>query len=371
MLARGSKALRFGIGLTLVIAAAELVVMQALKLFSALPPGLAAVIDALLLAVLISPAIYLLLYRPLYRQLTERQAAELRLKSALDEQAHLNQQLSQAREQLLESEKLVSMGQIAAGVAHEINNPVGYIGSNLSTLADYCDGVVRLLAAYEACHELIETDTSRFQQVLRAREQADVEYLKADIEDLISESRDGIERVKRIVQDLKDFSRSDDGVLEAVDLNAELERALNIAHNQLKYHTTLTKHYTEPLPLVRCVPSQIDQVLLNILVNAGQAIENQGTITLSTQVFADEVCVSIADSGCGMSEELRLRIFEPFYTTKPRGKGTGLGLSVSWGIVKKHGGRIEVTSELGKGSEFRVYLPLVPPAECSEIAATE
>lgn len=345
------------LSITLVVFIAELLVMVALMQFKALPPLAGALIDASLLTLIIAPALYMRVYRHLIREIQHRQDAEIDLCHTLDEQRSLNTKLTQARDQLIQSEKLVSMGQMAAGVAHEINNPIGFIGSNLGSLENYRGNLMALLNTYESCHPQIKKDDELYQSVIAARAAADIDYLKTDISSLIEESAEGITRVKRIVKDLKDFSRTDDGVREQADLNHELERTLNIVNNQLKYHCTLVKQL-QPLPLVECVPAQINQVFLNMLVNAGQAIAQEGVITLNTQACADEVCISISDTGSGMTDEQKTRLFEPFYTTKPRDKGTGLGLSVSWGIISKHGGRIEVESVLGTGTTFRIYLPL-------------
>lgn len=357
MKAAVKSALRVVLSIALVVFIAELLVMVALMQFAEFPPLAGALIDATLLTLIIAPALYMGVYRHLIHEIQQRQDAEIELCQALDEQRGLNAKLTQARDQLIQSEKLVSMGQIAAGVAHEINNPIGFIGSNLSTLENYAGELIALLNTYESCHPYIKKNSDLYLAVSKARAAADIDYLKTDISSLLAESLEGITRVKRIVKDLKDFSRSDDGVREQADLNHELERTLNIVNNQLKYHTKLVKKL-QPLPLVECVPAQINQVFLNILVNAGQAIAQEGIITLSTQALADEVCISISDTGSGMTDEQKTRLFEPFYTTKPRDKGTGLGLSVSWGIISKHGGRIEVDSVLGTGTSFRIYLPL-------------
>jgi len=354
-------ALKVVSSIALIVFIAELLVMVLLMRLDTLPPLTNALIDASLLSLIIAPALYFRVYLPLMLEIRSRQQIETELHRALAEQQSLNSKLTQARHQLIEAEKLVSMGQIAAGVAHEINNPIGFIGSNLGTLKSYAEDLLQLLDTYESCHSELQQHTALYNNIIAARTKADIDYLKTDITSLIDESVDGITRVRQIVKDLKDFSRADDGVREQVDLNNELDRTLNIVHNQLKYHTTLVKNL-QPLPLVDCVPAQINQVFLNFLVNAGQAIEKEGIITLESQSADDEMCISISDSGCGMNEEQKLRLFEPFYTTKPRDKGTGLGLSVSWGIINKHGGRIEVESLLGIGTTFRIYLPINPPS---------
>jgi two-component system, NtrC family, sensor kinase len=196
------------------------------------------------------------------------------------------------------------------------------------------------------------------------RAQTDFEFLRTDIAALVSESRDGLLRVKRIVQDLRDFSRGGvEEVLQTIDLHTALDSTLNIVNNELKYKASIVRDYGD-LPEIECMPSRLNQVFLNLLVNAGQSIEGNGTITISTGFDDSEAWVAIADTGCGIAPENLNRIFDPFYTTKPVGQGTGLGLSVSHSIVRKHGGRIDVDSEPGKGTRFTVRLPL--PARGAE-----
>ena len=190
------------------------------------------------------------------------------------------------------------------------------------------------------------------------RESIDFDFLRSDIVALLAESRDGILRVKHIVQDLKDFSRGGvDEIWEIVNLHDALDRTLNIVHNEVKYKARIETHYGS-LPDVECLPSRLHQVFLNLIVNAGQAIEASGTITISTGASTSEIWIRFEDTGCGIPKEHLNRIFEPFFTTKPVGQGTGLGLSVSYSIVCRHGGRIDVESEVGRGSRFTIHLPV-------------
>jgi len=185
-----------------------------------------------------------------------------------------------------------------------------------------------------------------------------LDYLREDIPILLKESRDGLDRVKNIVTGLRDFSRADDGKWAPADLTQILETALQIAGNEIKHKATVVKELVE-LPLVPCISSQINQVLVNLLVNAAQAVSSPGgIITVRSGIKGASVWLEICDNGCGIPEDVRTRIFEPFYTTKDVGKGTGLGLSISWEIVQRHHGEIEVDSALGKGSTFRVSLPM-------------
>ncbi len=257
-----------------------------------------------------------------------------------------------AQNQLLQSEKMAAVGQLAAGVAHEINNPIGFVTSNLGTLKSYVQNLLELIAAHEAA---AAGDAARLAQV---RQAVDIDYLREDIVALMTESSDGLERVRKIVQDLKDFSHVDEAEWQDANLNAGLDSTLNVVSNEIKYKAEVIKEYAQ-LPLVRCIPGQLNQVFMNLLVNAAQAIEKRGTITVRTGVKDGKVCITVSDTGCGMTSEVAKRVFEPFYTTKPVGKGTGLGLSLAYDIiVKKHSGRIDVDSTPGRGTTFTISLPL-------------
>ena len=265
--------------------------------------------------------------------------------------------------QLLQADKMASIGQLAAGVAHEINNPIGYIHSNLATLSEYVRNLLLLISTYESLlRQSLPDGDARRAQIAALKEQADYDFLVRDLPNLLSESREGTERVRKIVQDLRDFSRA--GNTEEwtlADLHQGLDSTLNIVWNDLKYKCEVLRQYDE-IPRVECLPSQLNQVFLNILVNAGHAIANHGSIKVATRREGENVVVAISDSGCGISPENLDRIFDPFFTTKPVGQGTGLGLSLSYGIVRKHGGRIEVESKPGVGTTFRIVLPQRQPA---------
>lgn len=276
-------------------------------------------------------------------------------------------QLKSIQAQLIQSEKMASIGQLAAGVAHEINNPMGFISSNLNTLAEYAADLTALIekltqvaVAVEAGHW--EQASALAAQALEYSRQIDSAFLLQDMVQAINESREGAERVRRIVLDLRDFSREDTGEPTYADLNAALESTLNIVWNELKYKATVHREYGE-LPPVRCWPMRLQQVFMNLLVNAAQAIPERGEITVRTYARDEKVYVEIRDTGIGIPPEHMSRIFDPFFTTKEVGKGTGLGLSVALGIVERHGGRIEVESQVGKGSTFTVILPVHGPAQ--------
>ncbi|HSV53645.1 MAG TPA: ATP-binding protein [Burkholderiaceae bacterium] len=283
---------------------------------------------------------------------------------ANNELKQANARLSDAQDKLMQSEKLASIGQLAAGVAHEINNPIGFIFSNFGTLEKYLADLFLMLAAYEEAEAgLAGTEVGGKLKALR--EEVELDYLKEDIPTLMAESKDGITRVRNIVQNLKDFSRVDSSQEWVMaDLHHGLDSTLNIVNNEIKYKADVVKSYGE-LPDVECLPSELNQVFMNLLVNAAHAIHaERGTITIRTgTVDAAAVWVEVQDNGSGIAKENLGRIFDPFFTTKPVGKGTGLGLSLSYGIVKKHLGQIEVFSEIGSGTTFRVTLPVRHPAE--------
>ncbi len=276
-----------------------------------------------------------------------------------------NQQLKEAQAQLLQSEKMASIGQLAAGVAHEINNPIGYVHSNLGSLEGYIQDIFRILEVYAEVERDHPEQAPLFAGVKAMRQKLDIDFLKEDVHALLGETREGIGRVKKIVQDLKDFSRTGaEDEWQWADLHRGIDSTLNIVNNEIKYKAKVVKEYGT-LPEIECLPSQLNQVFMNLLVNAAHAIDAQGLITVRTGADADSLWVEIADTGSGIAPENLTRIFEPFFTTKPVGKGTGLGLSLSYSIVQKHGGRIEVDSARGRGTTFRITLPRTRVAEAA------
>ncbi len=272
--------------------------------------------------------------------------------------SEMNKRLEEAQNQLLQSEKMAAVGQLAAGVAHEINNPVGYVNSNVSALEGYIDELLQLLAAYEACEPMLDSGNALAESLQQTKKKIDLTYLKEDLVDLLRESKEGLDRVKKIVQDLKDFSHVDESEWQYADLHKGLDSTLNVVNNEVKYKADVVKNYGD-IGEVKCLSSQINQVFMNLLVNAAHAIKEHGTITISTGTEGEGVWVEIEDTGAGIEKEKLGRIFEPFFTTKPVGKGTGLGLSLSYNIINKHKGKISVESELGKGTKFRIWLPKV------------
>lgn len=281
----------------------------------------------------------------------------------LEEQvADGNLRLSEAQEKLIQAEKLASIGELAAGVAHEINNPIGFVKSNFGSLKAYIGDFLEVMSLYEAVEPLLPADNADVKKLIAFKSSADLAFVQTDILNLISQSQDGINRVAKIIQDLKDFARNDsDPVWAPASIHACLDSALNIATNEIKYKADVVKEYGT-LPEIECLPAQLSQVFLNILVNAAQAMGEdgrRGTITVRSGLVGDDrIWVEIADTGCGMTPAQSKRIFEPFFTTKPVGLGTGLGLSISYGIIQRHNGHIDASSSPHQGTTFRIELPI-------------
>jgi len=303
-----------------------------------------------------------------------RAQAEAALAQRLAEVTELNGKLEDAHLQLLQSEKMSAIGQLAAGVAHELNNPIGFVHSNLGTLGEYVEDLLAIDAAFARVEAQLPAlaGSGAFDEVRRLKAARDHSYVVEDLPKLIRESKEGLERVRRIVLDLRDFSRVGESEWQWTDLEKGLESTINIVWNELKYKAEVERQYT-PLPPIHCLASQLNQVFMNLLVNAAQAIETRGRIVIRTGTGTDAdaastdaasavdvVWVEIEDSGCGMSPEVQKRLFEPFFTTKPVGKGTGLGLSIAFAIIARHHGRFAVRSEIGHGTTFRITLPIDP-----------
>ncbi len=260
-------------------------------------------------------------------------------------------------ERLQQSERLVSIGQLAAGVAHEINNPISFVRANVVILGNYLDTLLALLEHYAAIEPAC-TAAEALSALQAEKKKADLDYLREDAPVLLAESREGLERVRRIVADLREFSREGDTGWSEADIHGSLDSAINLMVGGLPKTITLQRQFAS-LPALRCKPLQLNQVFLALLTNAAQAIgEQPGSITIrSGKSDSGEVWVEVTDTGCGIAPENLPRIFEPFFTTRPVGKGTGMGLSMSFGIIADHGGRIEVQSTLGNGASFCVCLP--------------
>jgi two-component system NtrC family sensor kinase len=278
-------------------------------------------------------------------------------KLEINERREAEDELKRSHSTILQQEKMASIGQLAAGVAHEINNPMGFISSNLGILRKYAGKLAEFIKELsQAAGQLNGKGPAA--GLKEKRNQLKIDYILDDIEPLIKESLEGADRVKTIVQNLKTFSRVDEAEYKHADINECIESTLNIVWNELKYKSTVEKNYEE-LPLTKCYPQQLNQVFMNLLVNAAQAIEKQGVIKIKTWNVDGLICISISDTGIGIPEDKISKIFEPFFTTKEIGKGTGLGLSIAYDIMKKHNGDINVDSEVGKGTIFNIKIPVV------------
>lgn len=310
-----------------------------------------------------------LYYEGTIEDITERRLAEKRLREVLSQLEEKNaelrlayRELKESQKKTIQSEKMASIGQLAAGVAHEINNPTGFVISNLNSLQKYAARLCDFCKVQEtALQELSGADAEGrgviLERIEAGRRALKIDYILEDMGSLISESLDGADRVKKIVQDLKSFSRVDDTAFAMADIHTILETTLNIVWNELKYKAELKREYGE-VPLTKCNPGQLSQVFMNLLVNAAHAIAHYGEIGIKTWRDGQDIFVSISDTGSGISEENKKKLFEPFFTTKEAGKGTGLGLSIACDIMTKHNGEITVASEIGKGTTMIVRIPI-------------
>ena len=266
-------------------------------------------------------------------------------------------ELKSTQAQMLQQEKMASIGVLSAGVAHEINNPVGFIASNISTFGKYMERLREYIDLLQEKFHVSIKDQETLDYIRQRKKKLKIDYIVDDAVDLVNESLEGTQRVRDIVNNLKSFSRHDEAECKQSDINQCLENTLKIVWNELKYKAAIEKDYGE-LPLVLCMARQLNQVFMNLLINAVHAIEEKGIIRIKTRQKGDSVYVQIADTGRGIPPDKMSRIFEPFFTTKEVGKGTGLGLSISYDIVRKHGGEILVESAVGKGTIFTVRIPL-------------
>jgi len=283
-----------------------------------------------------------------YEDITERKRAE--------------KDLGLTQAQLVQSEKLASIGQLAAGVAHEVNNPIGFISNNLEMLAVYIDDYTKILMMYDELMTTIqqgdvEKSKTVVEEIKTFSKDINLEYIINDLRKLFEQTQKGIERVQKIVKDLRTFAREDVNATDLIKVEEVIDSVLSIVYNEIKYKADLKKNYTDT-PMIKGNPQGLGQVFINLLVNAVQAIDDKGVVEIKTYVQDRNVCVDIRDTGKGIKSEHLRRIFDPFFTTKPVGQGTGLGLSVSYEIVKKHGGEIKAQSKEGEGATFTVLLPI-------------
>ncbi|MEM1108451.1 MAG: ATP-binding protein [Planctomycetota bacterium] len=293
----------------------------------------------------------------------KHQLAEIKAQAEVEKK--LRSKIEEQQSQMLQNEKMASIGQLAAGVAHEINNPIGFISSNLNTLNEYLDDIKAVLDAYQELKDATQNGGDSAEAASKVEavcKEVDLPFLIEDLDSLIAESVEGTGRVRQIVADLRDFSHVDSPDLGVEDLNVMLEKTLNVAHNELKYQATVKTEFGD-IPEVACFGGKLTQVFLNLIVNAAQSLDEAGTVTVRTGCSDDrqDVWVEVADTGCGIPEENLKRIFDPFFTTKDVGKGTGLGLNLAYNIVQSHDGKIDVDSVVGKGTTFRINLPAKGP----------
>ena len=277
-------------------------------------------------------------------------------------------ELKLTHSKMIQTEKMASIGQLSAGVAHEINNPIGFIGGNLDALADYLEDVDEILTLYQRLLEDLQTkekdrlseDLARqVSTITEAQERIDLPYIRADIPDLLKDCKDGTMRISGIVKDLKQFARPGDPGQTLVDINAGLRSTLNVIHNEIKYKAGVEIDLGDIDPILG-YPQKLNQVFMNILINAGQSMENKGMIAVNTRQDDSHAIISISDNGCGIEKDNLTKVFDPFYSTKDVGQGTGLGLTSAYDIVKEHGGSIEVSSRVGQGTCFTILLPRHP-----------
>lgn len=304
--------------------------------------------------------------RKLAESLLEERAVELFLANRELEESIKT--LKTSNLQLLQSEKMASIGQLAAGIAHEVNNPVGFISSNLGTLRDYIEDVRQVIVTQQLsikagvdCRDAeryVEINAKAMADLNALLKKIDLDFLMVDMNDLLDESIDGIDRIKKIVADLLDFSRTNSSDYKNADINALIEKSLSIAMNELKYKTQVKRDFGE-LPVVYCNDGKLTQVFLNLLLNASHAIEVRGSITIKTRHVGDDVSIVVADTGIGIPRNIIANVFDPFFTTKNVSEGTGLGLHIVRSVIDSHKGTITVDSELGEGTIFTISLPVL------------
>ena len=266
------------------------------------------------------------------------------------------EELKATQEQLIQAEKMASLGQLTAGIAHEINNPINFVSANIQPLKEDMADIIKMVSMYE---EVVKENRLEqlFAGVYKFREDANIELSLKEIDDLLNGMDDGAKRTAEIVKGLRNFSRMDQNVLKKANLNESLDSTLALLHSSYKNRIEIEKDYGD-IPEIDCFPGQINQVFMNILSNAIQAISQEGVIKIKTWTAGNMVKISLKDSGAGMTDAVRKKIFDPFFTTKEVGKGTGLGLSISYGIIEKHNGEIEVFSKPGHGTEFIISIPI-------------
>ena len=267
-----------------------------------------------------------------------------------------NHKLKETQAMMVHSEKMRSLGELVAGIAHEINNPVNFIHGNIMILQNYVKDLFDVINLYETAEGSSPEETK--EKIENLKKEIDLDFIKTDVNDLIKSCKEGTERTKNIVLDLKNFSRMEEMVLTQFDIPKEIDTTLNILNNKYKNRITVIKNYAPDTPKIEAYGGQLNQVFMNILDNAQDAIEGNGTLTINTYKEDENVKIEFIDTGAGIPKENLQKIFDPFFTTKTVGKGTGLGMSISYRVIKDHNGLIEVESEVGKGTKFTITLPI-------------
>ena len=303
----------------------------------------------------------------LIQDITLRKNAEVELINSREQLKIQNKTLEEAltslqrvQDQLIHSEKMASLGQLTAGIAHEINNPLAYVSSNINRFNEYFNEINSALDKWRVLGKSFlnnKVDENKIQEFAEMENQMDLDFIRKDFNDLMKYNMDGIERIKNIVQQLRSFSYSMVNDLSEEDVNNIIEETLTLVYSEVKYKADIIKNYGK-LPLVECNFGELKQVFVNIFLNAVQAITENGQIIIDTFSLKDYIFIRIADNGCGISNENIKKIFDPFYTTKSIGNGTGLGLWICMSIIKKHEGLLNVTSEIGKGTMFEIKIPI-------------
>lgn len=281
---------------------------------------------------------------------------ENKVKERTKELEDANNELKNAQAMMVHSEKMRSLGQLVAGITHEINNPINFIHGNMIHLKNYSNALMDIINLYESYE--IDLSEGKQQELKNLKEKIELSFLKEDLPMLIKSCQEGTERTKNIILDLKNFSRLDEMVVNDIDLPKEIDTTLNILHNKIKGKIEIVKEYEENIPMVEGYGGQLNQVFMNILDNACYAIEDKGIIYIRLQKSGNDVIIEFEDTGCGMKKEQLANIFDPFYTTKPVGSGTGLGMSISYKVIQQHNGLISVDSIEGKGTKFKIQLPI-------------
>jgi PAS domain S-box-containing protein len=302
----------------------------------------------------------------LFWDVTEKYAYERRLEESnvqLEELAKSEkdayEQLKQAQSTMVQTEKLAGLGQMVAGVAHEINNPLAFVSNNVVVIQRDVSSLVELIGLLREGEETLPAELR--ERVKELEERIDLSYTLENLQGLFGRTREGVRRIQQIVRDLRDFARLDEADLHEIDLNAGIESTVNIIQGHAKKKRVSVKTQLTPLPPVTCYPAKVNQVVMNLVGNAIDASNEGGEVCVKSRLDGDSqtVVLEVEDHGCGIPESIKGRIFDPFFTTKPPGEGTGLGLSISYGIIRDHGGKIDVKSEVGRGTTFVICLPVV------------